>query len=330
MNNRAFGIVMLAVKKGVFNRDFEHNPNMCLDEYVSSPYAIKYAIRKYWHLNGFKLIMYKQLKEGIVDKAPAIMPKSLDEVLEDLIVDRFGKDKIKGSNKKAKFSDSHNLIQNLLFEHIDVACFGGTFATSMYANAYTGPIQFGYGVNKFEDIETIRTSLLSPFQNSSKAEATASTVGSDTYVSEGHYVYDFTVNPNVNDMYKELYSDFKGFTRENYEDFKEAAIRCVSADKSVSRKGCYNEFALFVELNEGSKKYLGQVNDKVLYRKNPANNKGIIDLSLLEEDLKEIFDDIKSIEIYHNPVDTEVLFTITDKVVIKNILSEKEVDFSKL
>jgi len=330
MKNRVLGLIIVAANKSLWNGDFEGNPNRCLNEYVGSPYSLKYSYRNYWYKRGLKVLFFKRLKEGIVKKIPTVMPKSLDEILEDIIKDEIGEDKLKIVDKKKKFTESQRILQNLVFEYIDVACFGGAFATTLFNNSYVGPIQFGYGVNKYDKAETIRTTMLSPFQNSSNSEAESSTLGSNTYLSEGHYVYDFTINPNVNKMYHDLFDDFKGFTREDYENFKEASLRCVNENNSVSKKGCYNEFAMFVELKEGSNKYFGSINEKVKYRKDEKTNKGVIDLSLIEKDLKEIYDDIETIEIYHNPVDTEVILSLTDKVSIKNILSENEVDFTTL
>ena len=329
MKKRVLGLIIVGANKALWNGDFEGNPNKCLEEFVGSPFSLNYCYRKYWKEQGLPVLFFKSLKEGLVKKIPTLMPKSLDEVLEEIIIEQCGEDTIAVVDKKKKFKESQEILQNIFFNYIDVACFGGAFATSIFNNSYTGAIQFGYGVNKYEDAEVIRASVLNQFQNSNNASAEASTIGSNTYLSEGHYVYDFKINPNVYNQYKELFKDFKGISEEDYEKFKEASLRCVTANNSVSKKGCYNEFAMFVELKEGSNKYLGNLNEKTFYRKD-ENGKGIIDLSLVEKDLMEIYEDIEKIEIYHNPVDTDIIINPNAKLTFKNILSENEVDFSTL
>lgn len=336
--NRAFGITIVGSDKSLWNGDFEGNPNKCLNEYVASPFCLKYAYRQYFKQIGLPVLFYKTFYEKLDKDVLKIYPKSLDRTLNDMIELAFGegstsevedtskKGKGKGKTKK-KANISQKEIQDMVFKCIDVSCFGGAFATTMFTKSYVGAIQFGYAINKYDPAETIKNTTLTQFQNKENSEQT--TLGEITYLSEGHFVYDFVVNPFVNSSYRELFPDFKGLSDEDYEEFKKASLTCVNSQQSLAKKGCYNEFAMFVELKEGSTKYLGNLNKKVLYSKS-EDGKGIIDLSLVEKDLEAIMDDIERIEIYHNPVDTNVIIKNHAKLVVSNILNEKELDFTSL
>lgn len=314
MNNRVIGIIGVGADKANWNADFDGNPKKHLGEFVSSPFCLKYAYRNYWKQNGLDVLFFKKYKEKVDKKKVSFIPMSLEDNLDNIM----------------KTADSELEIQRKVFDYIDVACFGGAFASKKFNKSYVGTIQFGYGVNKYEDAEAVRDSLLSPFQNSKKEDSKQTTLGSRAYLTEGHFYYDFILNPLVNKEYMELDKSFNGFTKDHYDKFKQASLQCVNALNSVSKKGCYNEFAMFITLKEDSIKYLGNISEKVKYYKN-EENKGIIDLSLVEKDLLAIKDDIESIEIYHNPTDTIVKVSELENMVIKNILNETmEVDFMGL
>lgn len=314
MNNRVFGIIGVGADKANWNADFAGNPKKHLGEFVASPFCLKYAYRHYWNLNNFDVLFFKRYKEKLDKKKTTFIPMSLDDNL----------DKILESAKDEKD------VQNKVFECIDVACFGGAFASKKFNKSYTGAIQFGYGVNLFEDAEAVRDSLLSPFQNSKKEDSKQTTLGSRAYLTEGHFFYDFIVNPLVNKNLKDIDTSFKGLSTEDYKAFKEASLQCVNSLNSVSKKGCYNEFAMFIELKEESKKYLGNIIGKIKYSKDETG-KGIIDLTGLEKDLIAIKDEIQGIEIYHNPTDTIVKIRELENLSIKNILNnDMTVNFTEL
>ena len=314
MNNRVFGIIGVGADKANWNADFAGNPKKHLGEFVASPFCLKYAYRNHWNLNDLDVLFFKRYKEKADKKKVTFVPMSLDDNLDKIL----------------EVAKDEREIQNHVFNCIDVACFGGAFASKKINKSYTGAIQFGYGVNKFEEAEAVRDSLLSPFQNSKKEDSKQTTLGSRAVLTEGHFFYDFIVNPLAYKNLKDADDSFKGLSQEDYKAFKEASLQCVNSLNSVSKKGCYNEFAMFVELKEGSKKYLGNLISKVQYYKD-EDEKGVINLTELEKDLKAIEGEIQAIEIYHNPTDTIVKIGELENLTIKNILNEeKKVDFMEL
>lgn len=311
MENRVIGIIGVGADKANWNADFDGNPNEHLGEFVSSPFCLKYAYRTYWVLKGLKVFFYKRFKY----KDKKIKPMNIDDNLASIL---------------AKTKDEIE-IQREVFEYIDVACFGGAFTSKKFNKDYTGAIQFSYGVNKYEESEVVRDNVISTFQNLNKEDSKQTTLGSRSYLTEGHFFYDFILNTKVNEQYKSLDKSFKDFTRGEYNYFKEASLQGVNNLNSVAKKGCYNEFAMFVELKKGSLKFLGNIAEKVKYYKN-EECKGVIDLTYVCSDLKAIEKDIDNIEIYYNPTDTVVNITPFENMTIRNILNvvDDKIDFTEL
>lgn len=315
MNNRIFGIIGVGANKANWNADFEGNPRKYMGKYVASPFCLKYAYRNYWNEEDENVLFFKRYKELEAkkkeNKGKIVVPLTLDDNLEKII----GKE------------TDEKIIQKKLFDFIDVSCFGGAFASKKFNRSYTGTIQFGYGENKYDETECVRDALLSQF--STKEENKQTTIGSRTVLTEAHFFYDFKINPMVNKEFMAVDNSFEGFTKEAYEKFKEASLICVNRLNSVSKAGCYNEFAMFVTLKEGSKKDLGILTKNVKFYKDDEDN-NIIDLSLVEKDLLEIKEDIENIELYYNPINTIVKISDLDNMTVNNILSAKKIDFKEL
>ena len=314
MKNRVIGVVGIGAENSNWNADFEGNPKTNLDKFVGSPFALKYAYRNYWNEKNLPLLFFKSYKK---DKKNNYIPKSLDDRLDDFI------------DKKDEVQD----IQRKVFKCIDVSCFGGAFASKKFNKSYTGAIQFNVGVNLYEDAEAIRDNVLSPFQNANKEDSKQSTIGSRAYLIEGHFFYDFIINPFVYDSLTAQDSELEAFTVDTYNKFKEASLQCANTLNSVAKKGCYNEFALFIELKEGSLRLVGGLSKYIKFTKN-SEEKNVIDLTNLMKTINPLADDIKSVEIYYNPVDSELIIpndTAVKDLKIENILKSNQViDFTKL
>lgn len=301
--NRVIGIIGVGATNANWNADFTKFPKKVNGVYVASPFSLKYCYRNYWNLKGEKVVGVKTYE--IDKKSKAQKLRNLEERLVSLGI------KVK--------SETADIIQDKLFECIDVACFGATIAIKGFKNDYTGSIQFSEGVNKFEEAETFIETMLSPYQNSNKGESSQATYGNRTLLTEGHYFYDFIVDPQNYIKLTESNPSFKGLSDEDYNKFKEASMQCVNNYNSVAKKGCYNEFSMFVELKEGSLRLVNNLVDFVKYEKDEGTGKGIIDLRNVCKQLEVLIDDIESIEIYHNPLNTDILIGNLDKLEIKNI-----------
>ena len=296
--NRVYGVIGIKAKMANWNADFTGRPKSISNgDIFGSDKALKYPMKKMWENEGQKVLFIKSWKE----QKGATVPKQLAERYAQLF------------EKIDKKTPSKEVIANL-FRAIDVKNFGATFAEEGQNISITGAVQFGQGFNKFDDTNIEIQDILSPFMDS-KAEAKGkdakqSTLGTKITVDEAHYFYGFSINPKNYDEYKEILgSDFKGYTKEDYEAFKKVALTSATAYSTNSKFGCENEFALFVECKD-DKSYLPDLSDLILF----DSDRREVDLSQIEE----LVGDKAKIEVYSNPYKLKVVTTKTHKNIFTN------------
>jgi CRISPR-associated protein Csh2 len=295
MNNRVYGIVGIKSCMSNWNADFTGRPKSISNgDIFGSDKAFKYPCKKKWQNEGERVMYIKTYKIGSKGKgedAEKLQPKELKERYQELFDCEL--------NKKAS---SSQVLQDL-FSCIDVLNFGATFAQEGQNISITGAVQVGQGFNKYNNTVVEVQDILSPFRNSKKEDADASSLGSKIMVDEAHYVYPFSVNPQNYNDYVNILEGFEGYTREAYEKFKSACLNAATAFNTNSKSGCENEFAVFVECREDSNAYLPPLDQYVEFIK--GNDFDRIDLSRLSEILKAVEDKIQKIEIYYNPLTFE-------------------------
>lgn len=291
-DNKVVGLVAIAAIEASLNSDFSGSPKMHMGRLVASPFAIKYPTRRLWHCSGEKVLITRTYKPMEEKETGTLQLRDLNEGYERL----FGE-------KVTKKSKGQEVVKNLL-SCIDVMNFGVAFAIKEANTQITGVVQFNTGVNKYEDSEIVRDVVTTQFRNSNKEEAKQSTLGQRSVVTEAHYFYDFRVNPlNLIDFTE---VGLPGYTQEAYEMFKKSCFNAVTNLNTVSKIGCSNEFAMFIELKDGSDILVGDLNDKVIFKK--VENRKVIDLSVVASELDIIEDSIETVEMYYNPLDTDVIF----------------------
>ncbi|GAX88009.1 CRISPR-associated protein Csh2 [Lebetimonas natsushimae] len=263
---RAYGVIGIRAIMSNWNADFTGRPKSTSDgEIFGSDKALKYPVKRMWADEGKKVMYFKSYIE---DKDGSLRPKTLKERYEEL----FG--------KLDKKTPTKEVLKNL-FSCIDVKNFGATFAEEGQNISITGAVQIGQGFNKFENTNVEIQDILSPFSDGKKVKAgedvNQSTLGTKIMVDEAHYFYGFSVNPRNYDEYKSVLDDFKGYTKEDFKEFKKAARFAVTRFATNSKFGCDNEFALFVEYE--SEKYLPDLSEYIKF----DSEKREIDLSDIEE-----------------------------------------------
>ncbi|PYG86980.1 CRISPR-associated protein Csh2 [Ruminiclostridium sufflavum DSM 19573] len=291
MNNRVYGIAGIKSCMANWNADFTGRPKaVSSGDIFGSDKAFKYPCKKMWQNEGERIMYIKTYKIGTKGKgedAEKLQPKELKERYEEL----FGYE----LNKKLP---SDKVLRDL-FSCMDVMNFGATFAQEGQNISITGAVQVGQGFNKYNNTVVEVQDILSPFRNSKKEDADASSLGSKVMVDEAHYVYPFSVNPDNYSDYVKLMEGFEGYTREAYERFKSACLVAATAFNTNSKSGCENEFAIFIEFNEDSKAYLPPLDQYVEFVKGDTINR--LDLTRLSELLKSVGDKIQAAEIFYNP-----------------------------
>ena len=309
MNKRVYGVLGIKSVMANWNADFTGYPkSISTGEIFGSDKALKYPMKKMWESQGKKVLYIKSyLTKEDKDKSVKLTPRSLKERYEQIFeVPDLKKEK-----------DTTQVIINL-FKAIDVKNFGATFAEEGKNISITGAVQIGQGFNKYEGTTIEEQSILSPFRDATKDEAESSTIGTKIVCNEAHYFYPFVIDPKAYEEYAKM-GFTEGYTEDDYEHFKEAALMGATAFNSNSKVGCENEFGLFVETRE--ELYLPDLAQYIYFKK--GDKKDIIgfEFNSLLENMKK---DILSIKVYYNSLKIE-LENKLDGAVYYNIFTKEEI-----
>ncbi|WP_243289218.1 type I CRISPR-associated protein Cas7 [Clostridium perfringens] len=316
MINRVYGLICISSRMANWNADFTGFPKTTSEgDIFGSDKALKYPMKKAWDNAGEKVLYIKSMKFSESKKGEvSLVPKSLKERYEDL----FDIDDLK------KEKDGREVLRNL-FKAKDVKNFGATFAEEGNNISITGAVQIGQGYNIYEEAEAEEQTILSPFRDGSEKpnkkddeEAKNSTLGTKIVTPEAHYCYPFVINPLAYKEFVEL-EVTEGYTEEDYEAFKDAAISSATAFATNSKVGCENELSVFIKTD--STLYLPNLDKYVKFIKGEEKN-------TFELNFKEILDGleerIESIEVYYNPLTINVKANF-EGAKYYNIFSKKEV-----
>lgn len=315
MDKRVYGLIAISSRMANWNADFTGFPKTTSEgDIFGSDKALKYPMKKAWDNAGEKVLYIKSMKFSDGKKGESsLVPKSLKERYESL----FG-----GDLKEEK--DGREVLRNL-FKAKDVKNFGATFAEEGNNISITGAVQIGQGYNIYEEAEAEEQTILSPFRDGSEKpnkkddeEAKNSTLGTKIVTPEAHYCYPFVINPLAYKEFVEL-EVTEGYTEEDYEAFKDAAISSATAFATNSKVGCENELSVFIKTD--STLYLPNLDKYVKFIKGEEKN-------TFELNFKEILDGleerIESIEVYYNPLTINVKANF-EGAKYYNIFSKKEV-----
>ncbi|WP_221372803.1 type I CRISPR-associated protein Cas7 [Clostridium perfringens] len=315
MDKRVYGLICISSRMANWNADFTGFPKTTSEgDIFGSDKALKYPMKKAWDNAGDKVLYIKSMKFSDGKKGESsLVPKSLKERYESL----FG-----GDLKEEK--DGREVLKNL-FKAKDVKNFGATFAEAGNNISITGAVQIGQGYNLYEEAEAEEQTILSPFRDGSEKpnkkddeEAKNSTLGTKIVTPEAHYCYPFVINPLAYKEFVEL-EVTEGYTEEDYEAFKDAAISSATAFATNSKVGCENELSVFIKTD--STLYLPNLDKYVKFIKGEEKN-------TFELNFKEILDGledrIESIEVYYNPLTINVKANF-EGAKYYNIFSKKEV-----
>lgn len=326
MNKRVYGVLGISSIMANWNADFSGYPKTTSDGTIfGSDKALKYPMKKMWDDEGRKVLYIKSMclsedkKKGEVN----VIPRTLKERYDHLFYDGQESD---GKNAK-------KILENL-FQAIDVKNFGATFAEAGNNISITGAVQIGQGFNKYDDTQAQEQSILSPFRDpkakekSKKAEgdegeeARNSTLGTKIVSDEAHYFYPFVINPMAYREFVEM-GVTEGYTEEDYQVFKKAALSSATSFATNAKVGCENEFALFVETKPDL--YLPNLSEYIAFDKGEGGEKNRIHIRF-EEILNTLKDQIQSIEIYYNTCTTQIDMPAgLEGAKYFNILTQKEV-----
>ncbi len=314
MNKRVYGVMGISSIMANWNADFSGYPKTTSKgEIFGSDKAFKYPMKKLWDETGEKVLYIKSMtvaedkKKGTV----SFVPKTLIERYKQL----FDTEEVK---------DAREVLKNL-FSAVDVKNFGATFAEKGCNIAITGAVQFGQGFNKYADSMPQEQQILSPFRDATASqknkegeEAKNSSLGTKIVSDEAHYFYPFSINPKAYKEYEAL-GVTQGYTEEDYQKFKQAALCAATSFATNAKAGCENEFGLLIETQEDV--YLPNIVESI-YFEHRSQDKNTIRVKCGGL-LQEFGDKILSVEIYYNP-GTTILETDIPDVKMYHIFTRKE------
>ena len=314
---RAYGFVVVKAINSNYNADFTGQPRTLPDGTVyATDKALKYMVRHYIknEYSDQKVFIYKRFNENQ-------NPYTLKESYEAF----FDKKITKNQTKK-------EIIRDLL-SAIDVRFFGVTFAPKGSGAddkniSIHGPVQINHGINIWKEGNIYSEQIMSPFRNpgeNDSAEKSASTLGRQSKLQEGHYVHHFSINPkNIEEMVKIAEDNSLLLTEGDINLLKEGLRKGATYYDSAAKSGTENEILFYVELKEDSKLVLPNFTEMVKVKEGENNNR-VFDLELVRKELNKYKDDIERCEIYYNPnlVDIEKLPDGCRKL---DIVSGKEIE----
>jgi CRISPR-associated protein Csh2 len=295
-NNRVFGCVVIKAINSNYNADFSHQPRTLPNGTVyATDKVLKYSIRNFLKkaYSEEKVFYFKTLSDEM-------QPRTLDEKYEFL----FGK----YPDNKGKDADNQirKVVMKNLLSCLDVRLFGGTYAsTNKVTFSIHGPVQITHAIDQYKKGEIYSEQIMSPFRSSNdKNDASnMTTLGSQSKLSEGHYVHGFSVNPqNIADQV--ALSDGTALQNEDIQKLKVGLTRGVSFYDSAAKSGSENELMLWVQLKEGSLIVLPSFVELV-----KINADKSIDLTGIAEILNRphIASQVERIEIVYDQTATKVL-----------------------
>ncbi len=299
MNKRVYGIIGIKAINANWNADFGDYPKTLPNgDIFGSDKSLKYTMRRYWQDQG-KPVFY--MKSQTINKKKEISTRSLEERYNHVFDTDIKKEK-----------DGDIIFKNLMSQ-TDIRQFGAAFAQQGANLSLTGVVQIGQGINKYLDAEPFDQDILSPFKNSNKEDSKQSSIGKMVLLDEGHYFYSFSINPKEYDGYLVIDDKPEIYDENDYEDFKNAAINSVTFYNSNSKKGCDNEFAMFVETKDN--RYLPNLEQFIEFYKEDDNN-------IIEFTNADILESNNGIEIY---VDPKITLKGFPKAKIFNIYTKEEI-----
>lgn len=317
--NRVFGCAVVKAVNANYNADFSGQPRTLPSGTVyATDKAFKYTLKNYLKdvypkekILGFKRFNQTKefvpfsLMEAFCNKFPDLMEITEKKQKKNEGDDDGGKE----SSESFKMKGSKTDVAKALLSCIDVRIFGFTFAGKSkdkkdnISISIHGPVQINYGVNLWKDAQKYTDQIMSPFRNPDEKseDKQASTLGRQSRLDEGHYLHHFSINPqNLCDITSLAGADCAKLTDDDISKLKEAMRRGATWYDSASKAGCENEMLVWVQLNTDSKVVLPNFTDLIILKSEKEEGKCVYDFAKLKEVLRDIANEIGTIEIFYN------------------------------
>lgn len=316
--NRVYGCAVIKSINSNYNADFSHQPRTLPDGRVyATDKALKYSVKNYLKklYPDEKVFYFKKLNEEF-------NPMSLIEAYADIFSDHVELDKDGKKAKKVKVSK--NEVAKDILECIDIRLFGATFALKADENvaiSIHGPVQINHGINIWPENDIYSEQIMSPFRNpgdsnTDEEDKSATTLGRQAKLREGHYLHHFSINPrNLDDIVQLAGDGAQTISDKDVTKLKDAFRKGVTYYDSSAKAGTDNELLIWVQLNDESKTVLPNFTELVSLEK--KNGEYVFDLSQIKELITKYGEDeIEKVEIYYSTTgSTQVVGLDQDSIV---------------
>lgn len=307
-SKRIFGAAIVKAINANYNADFSGQPRTLPNGVVyATDKALKYAVKNFLKENysSEKVFYFKRFNEEFI-------PYSLD----DAFTVAFPEHKDEKDKK---------VIAKDLLSCIDIRLFGATFAkkskTNNVAISVHGPVQITHGVNIWHENNFYSEQIMSPFRNPNEnsEDNSATTLGRQSRLHEGHYLHHFSVNPkNIEDITELAGKDAKTLSTDDIAKLKEALQKGVTYYDSAAKAGCENELLIWVTLKPESKLVLPNFTQLMKMEKEKVEGKVQLDLAELKKVVDANRNEIEAFEIYCNEASI-ITVNPPEGAIIKNL-----------
>ncbi|MDY0139084.1 MAG: type I CRISPR-associated protein Cas7 [Bacteroidales bacterium] len=306
-SNRIYGAALIKAINSNYNADFSGQPRTLPNGVVyATDKALKYAIKNFIKENyPFEKVFYfKRFNEEFI-------PYSLD----DAFAAAFPMHKDEKDKK---------IIAKDLLSCIDIRLFGATFAKKSKDNvaiSIHGPVQITHGVNVWHENNFYSEQIMSPFRNPNEKneDNTATTLGRQSRLHEGHYLHHFSVNPkNLEEILELAGNDANTLKDDDISKLKEALQKGVTYYDSAAKVGCENELLVWVTLKPESKLVMPNFTQLMKMSKEKVDGKVQLDMSELKKVVDVNKNEIEAFEIYLNNASI-IIANAPDEAIIKNL-----------
>jgi len=337
--NRIFGAALIKVINANYNADFSGQPRTLPNGVVyATDKALKYSVKNF--VKDFfpeeYVFYFKRINQ---QKTGDAKPFSLIEAfcaknpsLAEVVISKKKKNPDDDDENKmtVKLKANKTEVTKALLDCIDIRLFGATFAMKgaekkdNIAISIHGPVQINHGVNIWDENNFYSEQIMSPFRNPNEdsEDNSATTLGRQTKLHEGHYLHHFSINPkNLEDIITLAGIGAKNISDKDIEKLKEALRKGVTYYDSAAKTGCENEALIWVTLNDNSKLVFPNFSQLIKMEKEKTEEgKVILDFSELKRVLDANNSEIKSVEIFLNSASVEIKKeTILENVAISDI-----------
>lgn len=244
-SNRSHILQTVISKNGSWNSDFNHSPKQYEDHFFASDRALKYSVRNLMEQMGKEVLIKKWIKGIRNGKTVSEFDVMTSTELKKEIKEKYGAD-----------------FAEVFWNFEDVRQFGMVYD----GLGLHGVAQISQGIDGYKKGIVYTDDLTGRMVFESKSDKNKETRGMATreFLSEAHFVYDVTVNPDNMKFLMEIegYENCY-YTEADYECLLECLEHGPRNVKSTQKTNCYTGLMVRIDLEDSNKTLLADLQSKL-------------------------------------------------------------------